>query len=92
MARGKFPKPDGLPTKENRWRLSVVSAWLEQRNAEQIAALGDLAVTDPAKLKPEQVGEAIQKLGARLAAQYGDQVAAENIAGVIHRLSDGETA
>ena len=26
--RGKFPKPDALPTKENRWRLTVVLDWL----------------------------------------------------------------
>jgi hypothetical protein len=55
MARGKFPKPDGIPTEENRWRLSVIVDWLEQRNADQITAISDRAVTDPAKLKPEQL-------------------------------------
>ena len=62
MERGKFPKPDALPTKENRWRLSVVTNWLEQRNAEQLAALSDSAVTDPAKLKPDQIVDTLQRL------------------------------
>lgn len=26
MKRGKFPKSDALPTKENRWRLAVIEA------------------------------------------------------------------
>ena len=92
MARGKFPKPDALPTKENRWRLSVVLAWLEQRNAEQIANLSDLAVTDPAKLKPEQLGDALQALGARLASLHGQQIAADDVVGITYKLSDEQRA
>ncbi len=90
MKAGKFPKPDALPTKGNRWRLSVVTAWLEQRNAEQIAALSDSAVTDPAKLKPEQLADTLQILGARLASLHGDQVAPEDIVGVTRRLTPDE--
>jgi predicted DNA-binding transcriptional regulator AlpA len=71
MARGKFPKPDGIPTKENRWRLSVILEWLAARNAEQIAAISDLAVTDPAKLKPEQLEEALSGAAAELARRAG---------------------
>ncbi len=74
MARGNFPKPDALPTKENRWRLEVIADWLAKRNAAQIAALSDVAVTDPAKLKPEQVVDALEALASRFIALHGEQV------------------
>ncbi len=71
MACGKFPKPDGIPTKENRWRLSVIRDWLEQRNADQIAAISDRAVTDPSKLKPEELGTALSNAAAEWARRNG---------------------
>lgn len=74
MERGKFPKPDALPTKENCWRFSVVLDWLERRNADQIAALSDSAVTDPAKLKPDQVADALATLATRFIALHGERV------------------
>ena len=88
MERGKFPKPDALPTKENRWRLSVVTDWLEQRNAEQLAALSDSAVTDPAKLKPDQIVDTLRVLSARFAAINGQEIAADDILGFTYRLND----
>jgi len=90
MKAGKFPKPDALPTKANRWRLSVVTTWLEQRNAEQIATLNDSAETDPSKLRDDQVGDAIQALGARLASLHGDKIAPEDIVGVTRKLTNDE--
>jgi predicted DNA-binding transcriptional regulator AlpA len=92
MKSGKFPKPDALPTKENRWRLAVVSDWLEQRNAEQIAALSDSAVTDPAKLKPEQVVDALRTLSARFAAINGIDLAPDDILGFTYKLTDEQRA
>ena len=90
MERGKFPKPDALPTKENRWRLSVVADWLEQRSAEQLAALSDSAVTDPAKLKPEQVVDALEALASRFIALHGEQVQPGDVlsVGVQRQLTD----
>lgn len=88
IARGNFPKPDALPTKENRWRLEVIAEWLEKRNARQTAALSDLAVTDPAKLKPDQVVDALQQLGARFASIHGQPVAPESVVGVTYQLTD----
>ncbi|MCC7251619.1 AlpA family phage regulatory protein [Hyphomicrobium sp.] len=71
MARGKFPKPDGIPTKENRWRLAVIVEWLEQRNADQIAAISDRAVTDPTTLKAEQLQDVISDAATELARRAG---------------------
>lgn len=71
MVQGKFPRPDGIPTKENRWRLTVILEWLEARNAREIADIQTLAQTDPAKLKPEQVAPAIGELVKQFARQRG---------------------
>ena len=88
MKAGKFPKPDPLPTKSNVWRLSVVLDWLEKRHAEQIAALSDSAVTDPAKLNADQVADTLQNLSARFAAIHGLDVAPDDIVGFTYRLTE----
>ena len=82
MARGKFPKPDGIPTKENRWRLSVIVEWLEQRNADQIAAISDSAVTDPAKLKAEQLEDVLSGAAIELARRAGIELPAGSFVSV----------
>lgn len=92
IERGKFPKPDALPTKGNRWRLSVVLQWLEQQNAEQIASLSDLAVTDPAKLKPEYLGDALQAVGSRLASLHGHEIAPDDVLGITYQLTEKQLA
>jgi predicted DNA-binding transcriptional regulator AlpA len=92
MARGKFPKPDGIPTKENRWRLSVILEWLVARNAEQMATISDLAVTDPAKLKPEQLEEALSGAAAELARRAGIDLPPGSHVSVNVPLSDEQQA
>lgn len=74
MAAGRFPKPDNIPTKENRWRHSVIEEWLKKRNAEQLAALDRLAETDPSKLKPEQLENAALSFLKELAKRRGLEV------------------
>lgn len=92
MKAGKFPKPDALPTKENRWRLSVVHDWLEQRNTEQIAALNERATSDLTKLKPEQLADAHQALAARLATVQGLKLKPDDILGVCYRPTSEQIA
>lgn len=70
MAQGKFPRPDGIPTKENRWRLSVVNEWFALRNGEQMARLSELAVSDPSKLKPDELDDAFSNMASEWARRH----------------------
>lgn len=88
MKAGKFPKPDLLPTKENKWRVTVINSWLEQRNAEQISRLNERAKSDPAKLKPDQLVDAHRALAARLAEAQGIKVEPDAILGFTYQLTD----
>jgi predicted DNA-binding transcriptional regulator AlpA len=92
MARGKFPKPDGIPTKENRWRLSVLLEWLAARNAEQMAAISDLAVTDPAQLKPEQLDAALSSVFTEWARRKGHDLPDGALVTVIAPPTDEQRA
>lgn len=89
---GKFPRPDALPTKENRWRLSVILEWLEQRNAQQIARLTDSSVSDPTKLKPDQLVDAHRALAVRLAKAQGVDIDPDAVIGFTYRPTDQEAA
>jgi len=92
MAQSKFPRPDGIPTKENRWRLSVIVDWLEQRNAEQIAAISDRAVTDPSKLEPEQLEDVLSGALTELARRAGVELPSGSLVSVNVPVTSGDLA
>ena len=90
MRRGKFPKPDALPTKENRWRLSVVADWLDERKAD----LAKSAATDPSKLKPDEVSVALEALATRFLGLHNEPLAPGDVlsVGVQRQLTDEQRA
>lgn len=92
MKAGKFPKPDLLPTKENKWRVTVIKSWLEQRNAEQISRLNERAMSDPAKLKPDQLADTHRALAARLAEAQGVKLDPNDVLGFTYRLTGEQSA
>ena len=88
MKANKFPRPDALPTKGNRWRLSVILEWLERRNAEQVARLSDSSMSDPAKLKPDQLVDTHRALAVRLAEAQGLKLDPDSVLGFTYQLTD----
>ena len=82
---GGFPRPTRLSPNRVGWSVSIVRTHLESR----IQGVTQLAVTDPAKLKPDDVADALQQLGARHAsALAGRPIAPEDIVGLTVKLTD----
>ena len=53
-----------------------------------MAALSDRAVTDPAKLGPDQIVDTLQALSARFAAIHGIDLTNDDIVGFTYRLTE----
>jgi predicted DNA-binding transcriptional regulator AlpA len=79
---GRFPRAVQISPNRRAWPLSVVEAWFEQRSR----SLSNMAVIQPDDLRPDQIGDAIAKLGARLASTAaGRKIEPSEILGVTVR-------
>lgn len=88
---GRFPlamRLTGENGNKRAWPLEQVLAWYD----EQRAGLVKLAVTNPSAIKDDQVPDALQALGARLASLHGQEIATDDVVGITYKLTDEQRA
>jgi predicted DNA-binding transcriptional regulator AlpA len=90
--RGHAPRPVQISPNRVGWPVEVIQKLLESR----IARVTEQAVSNPDKLKPDQIEDAAVKLSARLMTNVlGEAVSADNVViGAVKQLSpdDADTA
>ena len=85
IKRGHIPRPIQLSPNRVGWPVDVIQKLLESR----IARMTEQAVTDPDKLKPEQVADAAVDFAARhISNELGCRVSPDDVVlGFVRRLS-----
>lgn len=74
----------------NVWRVDIVLEWMKGQERAQRAKLVQASVRDPAKLPLDDVPDALQQLGARIATAQGRQTTPDEIVGVTVKLNADE--
>ena len=88
IKRGHVPRPIQLSPNRVGWPVEVINKMLESR----MARLTEQAVTDPDKLKPDQIEDAAVKLSARLMTNVlGEAVSPDDVViGAVKQLSPAD--
>lgn len=77
-----LPKPLRNGRQQWAWRVDDILAWDDKRRAAAQRSLIEAAIETPDDIRDDQLPDAIEALGSRLAALHGDKVAAGDVLGI----------